>query len=95
MLTVSEMAALLKQPDLSLNSQIRDRAIMEVLYSTAVRLNEMPALEVYDADLKDKVLYIRKGKGRRQRVVPLGKTAAAFLKEYLIKIRPRQVKRHP
>lgn len=94
-LTVKEMQKLLDQPNLSLRSQIRDRAIMEVLYSTAIRLDEMLALEVYNVDLKDRVIYIRKGKGKRQRVVPVGKTAVAFLKEYLTKIRPFWVKKHP
>jgi integrase/recombinase XerD len=68
---------------------------MEVLYATAIRLDEMLHLEIYHADLKDKVLYIRKGKGKKQRVVPLGKTAAAWLKEYLEKIRPYHAKKHP
>ena len=93
-LTVEEMKKLLEQPNLSLRSQIRDRAMMEVLYCTGIRLDESLSLEVYDVDLKDKALYIRKGKGRRQRVVPLGKTAGSYLKEYLTKIRPRWVKRN-
>jgi integrase/recombinase XerD len=94
-LSVDEMKKLLEQPNLSLRSQIRDRTIMEVLYCTGIRLDELLSLEVYDVDLKDKVLYIRKGKGRRQRVVPLGKTAGTYLKEYLTKIRPHWVKRAP
>ena len=93
-LTVEEMQRLLNQPNLSLRSQIRDRAIMEVLYSTAIRLNELLALQVYHVDLADKVLFIKKGKGRRQRVVPLGKQAVKFLKEYLVNIRPRWIKRY-
>ncbi len=87
-LTIDEMGRLLAQPNLSLRSQIRDKAIMEVLYSTGIRLNELICLEVYHADLKDKVLYIRKGKGGKQRVVPLGQTACRYLKEYIEKIRP-------
>ncbi len=87
-LTIEETARLLAQPNLSLRSQIRDRAIMEVLYSTGIRLNELISLEVYHADLNDKVLYIRKGKGGRQRVVPLGQNACRYLREYLEKIRP-------
>ena len=93
-LTIDEMKRLLEQPNLSLRMQIRDRAIMEVLYSTAIRLDELLALEIYDVDFKDKVIYIRKGKGRRQRVVPVGENASRFLKEYLEKIRPRYAKRN-
>jgi integrase/recombinase XerD len=87
-LTIKEVQKLIEQPNLSLKTGIRDRAIMEVLYATAIRLNELLNLEVYHADLKDKVLYIRKGKGKKQRVVPLGKSASGWLKEYLDKIRP-------
>jgi integrase/recombinase XerD len=89
------MQKLLVQPNLSLRTGIRDRAVMEVLYSSAVRLDELLHLEVYHVDLTDKVLFIRKGKGRRQRVVPLGKPAALYLKEYLTHIRPHWVKKHP
>lgn len=94
-LTIDEMKKLLEQPNLSLRMQIRDRAIMEVFYTTAIRLDELLALEIHDVDFKDKAIYIRKGKGRRQRVVPLGENASRFLKEYLEKIRPRYAKRNP
>ena len=94
-LSVNEMQHLLEQPNLSLRMQIRDRAIMEVLYSSGIRLDELLNLEVYDIDLKGKVLFIRKGKGNRQRVVPLGKTAIKYLREYLERIRPRYAKRNP
>jgi integrase/recombinase XerD len=50
---------------------------------------------VYDVDLKDKVLYIRKGKGGKQRVVPLGKNAAGHIREYIEKVRPRHVRKNP
>jgi integrase/recombinase XerD len=93
-LTLEEVKKLMEQPNLSLKTGIRDRAVMEVLYSTAIRLHELLSLEVYHADFKDKVLYIRKAKGNKQRVVPLGKTAGAFLKEYLEKIRPHYAKKN-
>jgi integrase/recombinase XerD len=88
-LTIDEMRRLLDQPNLSLRMQIRDRAIMEILYSSGIRLNELIQLTVHDLDLGERTLVIRKGKGNRQRVVPIGKTAAQFLKEYLTNIRPK------
>lgn len=94
-LSVEEIKRLLEQPNLSLRTGIRDRAMMEVLYCTAIRLDELLSLEVYHVDFKDKVLYIRKGKGKKQRVVPLGKNAVKFLKEYLEKIRPWYAKKNP
>ncbi len=94
-LTLKEVKQLMEQPNLSLRTGIRDQAIMEVLYATAIRLDELLALEVYHVDLADKVLYIRKGKGRKQRVVPLGKAATARLREYLEKIRGHYAKKCP
>lgn len=94
-LSVEEVKKLLAQPNLSLKTGLRDRAIMEILYCTGIRIDEFMALEVYHVDLKDKLLYIRKGKGRTQRVVPLGKAALKYLKEYLYKIRPYYVRKNP
>jgi integrase/recombinase XerD len=94
-LTMEEMQSLLNQPNLSLKTDIRDRAILEIFYSTGIRLDELINLEIYHADLKDQVLYIRKAKGRKQRVVPLGKSASQYLREYLEKIRPYYAKKNP
>jgi integrase/recombinase XerD len=94
-LTMDEVKRLMQQPNLSLKTHIRDRAIMEVLYSTAIRLDELIHLEIYHADFRDKVLYIRKGKGNKQRVVPIGKTAAGYLREYLEKVRPFYARKNP
>jgi integrase/recombinase XerD len=91
----NQVKRLLAQPSLSTTTGIRDRAILEVLYATAIRRGELINLSVYDADLKDKVLYIRKAKGRVQRVVPLTKTAASYAGEYLTHIRPRWAKKAP
>jgi integrase/recombinase XerD len=94
-LSVAEMRRLLDQPNLSLRTGIRDRAIMEVMYSTGIRLDELLHVEVYHVDLADGVIYIRKGKGRNQRVAPMGKKASAYLREYLEKIRPWHVRKNP
>jgi integrase/recombinase XerD len=89
------MKKLLDQPNLSLRPHIRNKAIMEVMYCTAIRIDELVSLDVYHADLKDKVLYIRKGKGKKQRVVPLGKTAVKHTREYLEHIRPWWARKNP
>ena len=94
-LTVRQMQRLLQQPNLSLRTGIRDRAMIEVFYATAIRCDELVNLAVHDADLKDNVLYIRKAKGGRQRVAPMGEAAAKYLKEYLEKIRPRHGRKNP
>lgn len=87
-LTMQEIQRLFAQPNLSFNGQIRNRAIMQVLYATGIRLEELLRLKVYHADLREKVLYIKKGKGRKQRIVPLGQAAAGQLNEYLKHVRP-------
>jgi integrase/recombinase XerD len=94
-LTVAEVQKLMEQPNLSFAMEIRNRAIMEVFYTSGIRLNELIRLAVHDVDFKEKMLYIRKAKGSKQRVVPLGKTARHYLREYLDKIRPRHSKRNP
>jgi site-specific recombinase XerD len=94
-LSLDEMKRLLAQPNLSLRTHLRDRALMEVMYSSGIRLDELIRLEVYHADIKEKVLYIRKAKGRKQRVVPLGKAAGRYLKQYLGKVRPHYARMNP
>lgn len=86
-LTLEEIKALLAQPDLSLKIDIRDRAILEVFYSSGIRLAELLGLETYDADLKERMLFIRLGKGRKDRIVPMGKNAAKRLESYLQGVR--------
>ncbi len=86
-LTVEEVKRLLAQPNLKLKTGIRDRAVMEVLYSSGIRLSELLGLGTYDADLKEKVLFIRKGKGRKDRVVPIGKNAVTHIRLYLQSVR--------
>lgn len=94
-LTVDEVKRLLDQPNLSLRPHIRNRAIMEVMYATGIRINELVKLEVYHVDLAEQMLYIRRGKGQRQRVLPLGKNAVNYLRQYLEHIRPWWVRHNP
>ena len=94
-LSLEEIKKLMAQPNLSLRPHLRNRAIMELMYATGVRINELVHLDVHDVDLADKAIFIRKGKGRKQRVVPLSKTATGLLREYLEKIRPWWVRKDP
>jgi integrase/recombinase XerD len=94
-LTREEIQKLFAQPNTSLLHGIRDRAILELLYSTGIRSGEAVLLTVYDVDLSAGLLKVRHGKGGRSRVVPIGREAAKWLKEYLEKIRPRQNRLRP
>jgi integrase/recombinase XerD len=87
-LTISQIEHLLSIPDTKTTVGLRNRAIMEVLYSTGIRLGELLGLLVTDADLENRVIFVRRGKGSVQRVVPLGNSAVKFLSKYLAQARP-------
>jgi len=88
-LSAKEMQKLLDQPNLALMTGIRDRAVLEVFYSTGIRLEELCALTVFDADLQGGMIRVNKGKGGKDRVVPMGRHAVKCLREYITKARPR------
>jgi len=73
---------LLSAPDASSTLGLRDRAILETLYATGVRVGELAGLSRGDADLDDRSLLVR-GKGRRQRIVPLSRHVVTALETYL------------
>lgn len=87
-----EVDKILDQPNLGLMTGIRDRAILEVFYATGIRLEELCGLTVFDADLQGGMVRVNKGKGGKDRVVPLGKHAVKCLREYITKARPRLTK---
>jgi integrase/recombinase XerD len=66
---------------------VRDRALLEVLYGTGARISEAVGLDVDDIDLTGRTVLLR-GKGGKQRLVPLGTFAAGALSAYLVRIRP-------
>jgi integrase/recombinase XerD len=92
-LTRDEARKILDQPNLSTLIGIRDRAVLEVFYSTGIRLEEMVRLTIFDCDLQGGFLRVNKGKFAKDRVVPLGRYAVKFLKEYITKVRPHFTKR--
>jgi integrase/recombinase XerD len=88
LLSASDAEKILAQPDLTKPQGIRDRAMMETLYSTGLRRSELPRLKVYDIDADRGTLMVRQGKGRKDRVVPIGERAAAWVVKYLHDVRP-------
>ena len=87
-LTVDEAEKILNQPDLSTSYGVRDRTILEVFYSTGIRLNELWNLLLTDPDFENSTLRVSNGKGKKDRIIPLGHHALLFLKGYLAKVRP-------
>jgi integrase/recombinase XerC len=76
------VARLMEQPDRSTPTGSRDAAILELLYSTGIRLGELLALRLDDIDLASHTAKVT-GKGRKQRIVPIGGPAREALREYL------------
>ncbi|HOU35950.1 MAG TPA: site-specific tyrosine recombinase XerD [Candidatus Omnitrophota bacterium] len=90
-LSVNEVEALLSQPDVRSAQGLRDRAILEIMYATGMRVSEVVHLKTGDLNLD--VGFLRcVGKGNKERVIPLGKKAVAAVSRYLEKVRPRLVK---
>lgn len=91
-LSSKEVRLLLRQPDLSTYIGLRDRAILETFYSTGLRNSELRNLNVADIDLDRGYVTVLKGKGNKDRVVPIGKAAVHFIKEHLTRARPRMLR---
>lgn len=81
-MTREEARLILKQPDLTTAQGLRDRALMEVVYSTGIRAGELARLTVYDIDFEEGFLRVNQGKGNRDRVVPIGKVACRYVQRY-------------
>ena len=82
-LTHVEVEQVMAKPDITKTLGLRDRALMETLYGSAIRRAELVSLKVEDIDLTQGLLYVRQGKGGKDRVVPLGERAIAWLRKYI------------
>jgi integrase/recombinase XerD len=82
-LTREEARRVLAVPDVQTKKGLRDKAILELFYSTGVRGEEMARLAVQDVDAQGGFVRVRRGKGGRERIVPAGARACAALREYL------------
>jgi integrase/recombinase XerD len=87
-LTPSQAESILAQPDTRTRLGIRDRTMMELLYSTGMRRMELASLTLHSISLERATVMIRKGKGNKDRVVQLGKRASDWLEKYLAQVRP-------
>ena len=88
-LTRKEAARILDAPDTRTPLGLRDRAVLETLYATGIRVSEIVSLKVSDVDTEERILRVILGKGRRDRVVPLTHTAAGAIERYALKARPQ------
>jgi len=81
-LSIDDVERLIAQPDVSTPRGLRDRAVIELLYATGMRVSELVMLRPADVHLEASYLTCT-GKGEKQRIVPIGDEAAAWVKRYL------------
>ncbi len=87
-LAADEVESLLNATDVTTPLGLRDRAMLETFYSTAIRCGELTRLQVYDLEVDRGIAKITQGKGRKDRVVPIGKRACSWIAKYLADVRP-------
>ncbi|WP_085316408.1 site-specific tyrosine recombinase XerD [Derxia lacustris] len=86
-LSEAQVEALLNAPDVDTPLGLRDRAMLEVMYATGLRVSELVGLRLFEIGLAEGVLRVV-GKGARERLVPLGELAVDWLERYLAGARP-------
>lgn len=89
-LTAREVNKILKILDTTSPKGLRDRAILETLYTSGIRASELRGLNLTDLNLESGLLSIVKGKGDKSRTIPLGKAATYWLSQYLTQVRLKQ-----
>ena len=88
LLSVAQVEEILNGCDITQPEGIRMRAMLEVLYSTGVRRFELAGLKLFDVDTERGALMVRQGKGAKDRLVPIGERACAWVDKYLREVRP-------
>jgi integrase/recombinase XerD len=91
-LTQSEAKKVLHAPDTKTVLGYRDRTLLEVLYSTAIRKEEAINLLLQDVDYREGFIRVNNGKGRKDRVVPVGRIACRYLENYVLAVRPSLIR---
>ncbi len=92
-LRVEEVERLMEQPDLRTAPGLRDKGLIELLYSTGLRVSELVALRVGDLDMQTGCVRCI-GKGNKERLVPVGRRAIAAVEQYLRDARPELLRAH-
>ena len=87
-LSVQEVDNLLNEPNLGTLEGYRDKTMLETLYATGMRVSELVSVPVQNVDLKMQYLIVM-GKGSKERMLPLGRTALKYLERYLHVVRPQ------
>ena len=86
-LTADEADQVMNVPDIKTANGLRDRAMLETLYSTGIRRMEVIGLGQYDIDYERGTLMVRQGKGKKDRMIPIGDRALAWIRKYRDEVR--------
>lgn len=89
-LSTSEVERLLSEPDTKTLKGQRDKAMLEVLYATGMRVTELISLNISDVNINSG--YIKVKKGNKDRMIPLSTTCVKYLREYIVSVRPLLIK---
>lgn len=92
LLTVEDVEHVLNQADATTPMGLRNRAMLETLYSTGIRRSELARVTLYQLDTTRRTLMIRQGKGGRDRLIPIGERACRWIDRYLIEVRPMLIR---
>jgi integrase/recombinase XerD len=90
-LNIREAEAVLAKANIHDPLGLRDRAILETLYSTGIRRLEVIGLKIFDIDSDRGTIMIRQGKGKKDRMVPIGNRALKWIERYTSEVRPRLI----
>jgi integrase/recombinase XerD len=90
-LTIEEVEKILSIPNVKDPVGLRDRAILELLYSTGIRREEVTKLKLFEVDSKQGTVMIRQGKGKKDRLLPVGARAVQWIDRYVTEGRPALV----
>ncbi len=90
-LTQREAETVINVPNVDTTVGLRDRAILETFYSTGMRRMELINLKLYDLDLERGTVMIRQGKGKKDRMIPIGERASIWVDKYVTESRPELV----
>lgn len=93
-LSVAEVDALLDTPNLGTPDGYRDKTMLEVLYATGMRVSELVNVPLKNVDLKMEYVIVM-GKGSKERMLPLGRTALHYLEHYISVVRPQLLHGNP
>ena len=93
-LHIDDVEHIINQANTDTDEGIRDRAIMETLYSTGIRRAEVTSLTIYDIDQRRHTLMVREGKYQKDRLLPIGERALKWIEQYRLDIRPHYVTGH-